>query len=470
MTRGAVRRLALASTAVVVAMSGAVRGTGAAPTNPAPEPVRATSTPLFSARRVPGLVQSVAAERGLASSLLGVVARSPSQSCLTVEVSGRTLFASNPELPLIPASNQKVVTAVLVLDVLGAEHRFETNVAATLRTGGVVDGNLYLVGGGDPVLRTNAYQRYLGAGAGRSTSLEALADAVVAKGVKHVTGSVIGDESRYDGQRGVAGWPARYLDQHQLGPLSALDVDQGFTSFPSTYSETDLGPLVPATNPPEFAAETFAALLRARGVRIDGAAAAGTLPGSVPVVASVTSPPLRSIIAEMLDRSDNQIAELLVKEVGYMRAHQGTTAAGLAVLEQVFARLGLPGAGVVMKDGSGLSHDNRLTCHLVVGVLDATGADSPIAAGLAVGGETGTLRNRFTDDAVKGRIRAKTGTLNDVTALSGFADSQGGTPVVFSYLANTVTATPAMLAVQEDLGRALVAYGATTPLKELGPR
>lgn len=435
--------------------------------------VGATSprTPLFSARRVPALVQGLAIRPALHERLDAVLAESPERTCLRVDSSGRNLYASSETLPLIPASNQKVVTAQLALDVLGSDHRYRTEVGGDLGDDGVVGGDLYLVGGGDPVLRTRAYTRYLGAAAGKGTSLEALADAVVAAGVRHVIGSVVGDESRYDSARGVPGWPDdRYLAQHQLGPLSALEVDQSFTSFPEEYSEETLGSLVSADDPPAFAARTFAELLEARGVRIDGGARSGRRAEGTELITGISSPPLTEIVAQMLNRSDNQIAELLVKEAGFVERHEGTTAAGLAVFTDAFPRLGVPSRGVELHDGSGLGYDNRSTCALLATLLDRLGAESVVAKGLAVAGRTGTLRERFTGADLAGRIRAKTGTLDEVTSLSGFASPGGAPRLVFAFIANGAPVTPELLEVQEDLGRALLEVGASVPLRVLEPR
>lgn len=453
--------------ALTGAVAAAAPGVAASPPDNRDRPDR---TPVFSARRVPVLIQSLVARPELVRRLDSVLAASPPGTCLDVQVDGLSLYGADVTRSLIPASNQKIVTAQLALDVLGSDHRFRTDVNGDLGRDGTVNGNLYLVGGGDPVLRTKAYTAYLGAAAGQGTSLEKLADAVVARGVRRVTGSVVGDESRYDSDRSVPGWPTRYLDQHQLGPLSALEVNQGFTSFPATYDEDALGSLRATTDPPVFAAQTFAELLEQRGVRIDGPPVAGVHPAGSRLVASVSSPPLTAIVAQLLNRSDNQIAELLVKEAGRTHGTGGTTAAGLAVFHRAFQRLGVPTQGVRMVDGSGLSYDNRLNCAVLVALLNRSGANSSIGSGLAVGGRTGTLRERFRDPSTKGRIQAKTGTLDDVSALSGFAHPGAAPALVFSYIENGAPVTETTLETQERLGRALVGYGDTVPLTRLGRR
>ena len=370
---------------------------------------------------------------------------------------------------MTPASNLKLLTARLALDLLGPDHRYRTSVEGTAPVDGRVDGDLHLVGGGDPVLGTDAYLAHFHAPADRGTSLEQLADRVVAAGVRHVTGSVVGDESRYDSERAVSGWPERYLDQHQLGPLTALEVNQSFTSFPAKFSETTLDQLTAAPDPPQFAAATFTELLRQRGVRVDGAATAGITPPGTSRIATITSPPLSDIVAEMLRRSDNQIAELLVKEVGKVKGSGGTTAAGLDVFRSELGRLGFTSQNVVLHDGSGLDHHDRVACAVLDRLLRSAGADSTIGRGLAVAGRSGTLSERFTAPAVRGRIRAKTGTLNDVTALSGFADARHGPTLVFSYIANGADISPELLGHQDDLARALVGYAGDVRLSSLEP-
>ncbi len=431
-----------------------------------PPPV---STPLFSARRVPGLVLAEARGPALRTALAGVAAASPPDTCIQVSSAGKTLYAHRTRAPMTPASNLKLLTARLALDLLGPDHRYRTSVEGTAPVDGQVDGDLYLVGGGDPVLGTDAYLAHFHAPADRGTSLEQLADRVVAAGVRHVTGSVVGDETRYDSERAVSGWPERYLDQHQLGPLTALEVNQSFTSFPAKFSETTLDQLTAAPDPPQFAAATFTELLRKRGVRIDGVATTGVAPPGTSHIATIASPPLSDIVAEMLRRSDNQIAELLVKEVGKVKGSGGTTAAGLDVFRSELGRLGFTSRNVVLHDGSGLDHHDRVACAVLDRLLRNAGADSTIGRGLAVAGRSGTLSERFTMPAVRGRIRAKTGTLNDVTALSGFADTRHGPTLVFTYIANGAYVSPELLSHQDDLARALVGYAGDVRLSSLEP-
>jgi D-alanyl-D-alanine carboxypeptidase/D-alanyl-D-alanine-endopeptidase (penicillin-binding protein 4) len=151
----------------------------------------------------------------------------------------------------------------------------------------------------------------------------------------------------------------------------------------------------------------------------------------------------------------------------------GTTAEGVQIANAVLAELGLPVGGSLVVDGSGLGDGNALSCALVVAVLDRSGRDSAIGRGLAVAGETGTLHERFLGTDAAGRMVAKTGTLNQVTALAGFVDTVGGAQLTFSWIVNAQgedVVDESDLAIQDDLAEVLVTYPQGPPLAELGPR
>jgi D-alanyl-D-alanine carboxypeptidase/D-alanyl-D-alanine-endopeptidase (penicillin-binding protein 4) len=433
-------------------------------------PVAADRTPLLSARRAPTLLAASVGDPALRSALDGIVAAGPSATCVSVSVDGREVYSHQADLPVPPASNQKLLTAAVALQVLGADHRFRTTVVGPAPTGGTVNGDLHLVGGGDPVLSTKAYAAHYPDQPAAQTSMEKLADAVAASGVHHVTGRILGDESRYDTLRTVPSWPDRFATQHQTGPLSALTVNDGFTSYPAHETEQNRLEVEATTDPAGYAASTFADLLRQRGVQVDGGSGTGTAPAGAHELAHVDSPTLSAIVGHMLTESDNEVAELLVKELGHVRAGSGTTAAGLGVVRSTASAMGLPSTGVRILDGSGLDYDDRVTCGFLAALLHRIGSHSPIASGLAVSGESGTLRDRFTDAPTKGRIRAKTGTLNDVTALSGFAHTQQGQEVTFAYVATGAEVGPILLGLQEQLGTGLVTYPAGVKVTTLSPQ
>ena len=393
-------------------------------TTPA-EPAAPLTTPLLSMRRSPGPLVDAAQARVDAAVLAPFAARIGPTSCLVATRAGAPIAVVNAELAVIPASNQKLLVAAVALDRLGPDHRFRTEVRAAAVNAGVVEGDLYVVGGGDPVLQTADYVGARAAPAGVATSLDALADAVVAAGITTITGDVVGDGTRYDDEFVVPSWGAD-IARVEAGPYDALVVDDGFL----TGGSDDAG-----MNPNQSAASELNRLLRARGVTIGGRNRNGPTPPEATVVAAVESRPLVDLVGHLLQASDDDAAELLVKELGAVVAGAGTRVAGLDVVRTTLAGWGLPVESLVLDDGSGLSRANRATCELLVGVLDHVGRRSRMGLALPVAGRTGTLVSELVGTPAEGVLRAKTGTLSDVKALSGFTRS-AGRDVTFALVLN----------------------------------
>lgn len=457
------RRLAATAAAVALLVTAAV--VGAAPPAGSQEgeveaaPAARLATPVLSARRVPSALVDQAAADALAARADEVMALAPDSSCLVIAEGDRTLYRRNGDLPLVPASNQKLLTATAALDRLGADATLRTEVRADAVVDGVVEGDLYLVGGGDPLLTTDGFLSAMEEGDERLvTPLDEIADAVVDAGVRVVDGDVVGDDGRYDDERWVPSWPDRYRWPVTVGPLSALAVNDGAAGMSSA-------PDVPVSNPspgdpPEAAAATLRTLLEERGVDVAGTAAAGATPTGAEVVAVHESPPLADVLGEVVGWSDNYAAELLVRELDVAAGGSGTTEGGLAVVRDALDARGLPTAGLTLVDGSGLDLGNRLTCDLVAAVLADHPADGPVISSLAVAGRDGTLHDRMEGTSAEGRIRAKTGTLNDALALSGFADGEAGRTLRFAFIVNIPPEgdPDADTGLQDRLAEALVAY------------
>ena len=160
-------------------------------------------------------------------------------------------------------------------------------------------------------------------------------------------------------------------------------------------------------------------------------------------------------------------------EIAVARGRPGTTAEGVQIANQVLLDLGLPVGGSVVTDGSGLGDGNALSCALVQALLERSGPDSAIGRGLPVAGETGTLHERYVGVDATGRLAAKTGTLNQATALAGFVDTLAGSRLTFSWIVNLDgddVVDEGDLAIQDDLAEVLVSYPQGPALAELGPR
>ena len=339
------------------------------------------------------------------------------------------ILAYRPDVPRLPASTMKVVTAAGALIGLGPSFRFETRLyagAGAVRRGRVLHGPLYLVGGGDPVLATPAYlRRFLG---GRGTSLGRIVRPLRSQGVRLVRGPIVADESVFDARRQGPRWKSSY--RFECSPLSGLSVNENFAG-------EWRGGYVPW--PSLAAARRLRQVMTAMGVRQRGDLRAGRAPRNARLVGSVGSPPLSTIVGIMNRDSDNFIAEMLVKDVGSHRMGRGSTAAGTAANARLLREMGILVPGDRLVDGSGLSRDNRLTASSLVRLLAAADADPTwgraLIGSLARGGE-GTLRRRFTSPAVSRRVRAKTGYIGGVSSLTGVVTSTSGARYAFALLMN----------------------------------
>ncbi len=443
-------------------------------TSEAATPTPVLSTPLLSFRRIPGLIARDLNDDSFAAAVNAFAGTLDPTSCLVVQLDGVEVGAHNPDLPVIPASNQKLLVAAAALEVLGPDHVFTTQVRGGPVEGGVLSGDLYLVGGGDPVLTTDDYpaetiNRYPVLNA---TSLDTLADSVAAAGITRIDGNIIGDGSRYDDEFFHPSWPEDiYVEE--AGPFDALLVND------ARFLTDDWQV---ANDPNAGAAEEFARLLEERGVTVGGEVSTGTAPADSPVIASIDSAPLPAVIAQMQSSSDNNTAELLVKEIGVASGGGGTTAAGAAAVSAALAAIGLDTNGVVVDDGSGLSNNNRVTCRLLAGILERHEPGDQFAAGLPVAGQEGTtLSDVFVGSAMEDRLIGKTGTLHNipfnadppaVKALSGYLPVDGGGTIEYAFVLNsagTLTEQTVYRPIWDAFADVLASYPSGPTAAELGP-
>ena len=447
----------------------AFRGLEEPPEGPtATQDTIATGTPLFSARRLPSWTTEPLARHELAAALDPIVATAPPDTCVQVGDGTNAWYSHNSAAPLVPASNMKLITAAAAVDILGEDTVLTTQfLGDSAISGGTVTGNLYMVGGGDPLLTSDGYQVNRTNYSLPETDLEAVADQLVESGLRTVTGSVVGDSSHYDGNQSVASWPSRYFGDGTVGPLSGLVVNDGWLIEPTTGE----GVGGPVPDPAAHAASVLSTLLAQRGVVVAGPASSGQASASATLIHEVDSLPVRELTAQALSHSDNTSADLLLKEIGLVDRNDPSTAGGTAAVTEWATAQGYPLAGMTVVDGSGLSYDNRLSCDLIGAVLRGAGPEGAIEEGLAVPGEPGTLFQRFGDGDWASRLRAKTGSLNVVTALSGWLDTANGATLDFEMLINTGDRRPNGddINLQQQVLTALLAHPKTPPIDEAGP-
>lgn len=333
---------------------------------------------------------------------------STASSAVAVDLrTGKLLFSRHPDLPLAPASNEKLTVSFAALRELGPAYRFRTEVLGTgYQEGGVWHGDVFLKGFGDPTLT--------------SLKLDRLAAQLGELGIVRIAGRVYGDESWFDAERTAPGWKASYFIG-ECPPLSALVVDRAWYDHHT------------ARQPALAAAGRFKVLLRTRGIA-SGVVGLGRAPDDAYALAQVESDPLSEVLAEMDRDSDNFTAEMLLKDIGAEVGDGGSSAAGASIATRDLAAAEIPLDGVRIVDGSGLSLDDRLTARALAALLVAVWNDpdlhDPFWRSLPVAGVNGTLERRLRKGPARGAVHAKTGTTDRASALSGYVGDRYGFAVL----------------------------------------
>ncbi len=397
---------------------------------------------------------------------------------------GETLFAHRAGEKRIPASNVKILISAAALARLGPDYTFPTDVYADGPvSGGVLQGDLYLKGYGDPVLVPE--------------KLHYLAHRVRLRGIRKVEGDLVADDTFFDSKRAGKGWKKGAARPYQA-PHGALAVNFSVVTVyvepgakarkrarvqidpPSDgvrlVNRTVTGPRrgrstirikrrtkdgvdiievrgripghwprvryrVSVSDPTRFAATTFSAYLRGEGIRLEGGVRTGVTPPEARLIERHLSRPLGAIIRDLNQFSNNFVAEQVLKTLGAeVEEPPGTAEKGLAVVRDFLERMGIPPGEFILADGSGLSRLNRLTPWVLVTVLEGIHRDFRLRpeflASLAVIGVDGTVRKRLRRSKAARRIRAKTGLLFGVHALSGYAAAKNGETLAFSIIVN----------------------------------
>jgi D-alanyl-D-alanine carboxypeptidase/D-alanyl-D-alanine-endopeptidase (penicillin-binding protein 4) len=348
-----------------------------------------------------------------------------------------------------PASTMKLLTSTAALEELGPMARFATRVVA-------VGNRVVLVGGGDPFLASTAKKarKQYPARADLGTLARRTAVALKAQGTTRITLGY--DAGLFTGPAVNPHWPATYVPENVVPPISALWIDQG--SSDGRY----------VADPAVAAAKAFTVALRREGITVAGQVGERPAPAAAVELAKVESAPLGEIVQQTLAVSDNNAAEVLSRQVGLAVSGDASFTGGAAGVLKVLRGLGITVAGSRIYDGSGLSRENLLTPGILLGVLQAAAsAEHPelreVLTGLPVAGFTGSLSSRFDEGpaAARGRVRAKTGTLTGVHGLAGLATDLEGNLMAFVLVADRVAA-PDQLAAQHALDLMAAALGACT--------
>ncbi|HET6439648.1 MAG TPA: D-alanyl-D-alanine carboxypeptidase/D-alanyl-D-alanine-endopeptidase [Anaeromyxobacter sp.] len=418
---------------------------------------------------------------------------------------GEVVYARDPDALLNPASNVKLVTTAAALARLGPEYRFATEF--------LVDGPstrelkaLYVRGRGDPSLVTER--------------LWAVAGDLWHLGLRRVDELVL-DDGYFDGDRFGPGFDQEDGDRAYLAPAGALSLNFNAVEVhvtpadrPGMRASVELEPMsqffqvenrtltagrssrarvmvstrlegerervvvegrVPVGSRPHlvwrriddpalYLGHTLAALLKLRGVTV-GKVRAGRAPDEARLLYVAQSDSLSEIVRRLNKTSNNFTAEQLLKTLGAEgKGPPGTWAKGVEVTEDFLAELGLPRGTYVMRNGSGLNDTNRFSARQLVAVLRAMWSRFPLqpeyVVSLPVAARDGTIRWRMDGTAAAGRLRAKTGSLEGVVALSGYVENAAGKVLAFAVLVNDSPGRPGALRAVDGLGAVLAASGA----------
>lgn len=416
---------------------------------------------------------------------------------------GRLLYAQNDAKLMLPASNMKLITLAVAADRLGWDFRFETRLEATGPIAdGVLHGDLVATGGGDPSigshdsgpapefvhwadqLRNAGVQRVEGRvigddgafddaglgpgwswddlGAGYAAPSGALSYNENAAILRITPGRSPGDPVAIE--IAPPGHGLNVVNELRTGPADSpaavtLERIPGRAVLVARGTTPAGAPAIARNaavdDPTRFFVEALRLALAERGIHVAGGSwDADDLPAPPAssdrrLIARAESLPLSGLAGYFMKESQNFYAETFLKALGRAAAGVGTTESGRRVVTDMLISWGVPADAFVVVDGSGLSRYNYLSAATVVTVLRRMWADDrlrgPFAASLPVAGHDGTLESRMRGTALDARVQAKTGTLSNVRALSGYLEAKSGRRLVFSIIANHFTAPTAQI-------------------------
>jgi D-alanyl-D-alanine carboxypeptidase/D-alanyl-D-alanine-endopeptidase (penicillin-binding protein 4) len=345
----------------------------------------------------------------------------PQSGALVFDLNAATeLFGVRPTVKRPPASVEKLWTSAAVMLKLGPNARLHTTVLGTgsLRHG-VLHGDLFLRGGGDPTFGDPTFNRVWMYGYGPTANQ--LTEQLVRRGITRVTGEIYADETLFDRKRGGLMTDYKPDVPDFGGQLSALTYDHGS--------------VVPHYSPAVFAARQLALTMKSSHIAVRASRQARKTPDDAKMLATVSSPPM-SVMTRLMDvPSDDLFAELFTKQLGLLFGRGGSISAGAQVIDRTMADT--YGLHPKVLDGSGLSRNDRSSPLEVVDLLRevwGTRVGRELVASLPTVGKEGTVRGIGLKTAAAGNCVAKTGTLNYVTNLAGYCHSKGGHALAFTLM------------------------------------
>lgn len=307
------------------------------------------------------------------------------------------LYSHNPTAKLIPASVTKLVTAAIALVELGLDYKFKTIVYTddSNISDGVINGNIYLKGYGDPDLN--------------SSDIIYLAKQIKEKNIREITGNIIYDESYFDDQRYTLGFSSD-TDQRYWPYVSALNLDKNYGGYDPAYTAGDL----------------LASDIISLGITLGGIVTAGTTPVQSVKQLTEVSHSIEDVLAYMNKTSNNHSAITVFKTVGAKKyGPPGSFDKGSKAAIEFLTSIGSNREEFEILEGSGLTRYNYMTADMMIRMLKYIYDDENLFEifynTLAIAGIDGTIKSRMIGTEAEKNVHAKTGTINSVSALSGYA-------------------------------------------------
>jgi D-alanyl-D-alanine carboxypeptidase/D-alanyl-D-alanine-endopeptidase (penicillin-binding protein 4) len=330
----------------------------------------------------------------------------------------RTIFTDRADRAVAPASVQKLIVAASALDALGPTYRYHTLFAAEQGiSDGKLDGNLWLIGSGDPSLQ--------------STDLRNGVAMLAHSGLRRIGGGVVVDATALNGPELNPHWERDDDGQDYAAPISAISVDGDTVETHQVIGGVEQAFWTPMQDVARYVATQTQGMLRARGIVPARPPGVGPAPLDSTVLWDHRSAPLQALEGHMLFVSDNHYAEQLLRTVGEEEMNTPDDTGGIVAERQFLERQGIPTPGLRLFDGSGLSDDNRIAAITLVRLL--TDREPSLYLLLPRGGREGTLED-YPFSTALGRVRAKSGHLSNVSALAGYATTLHHGRVAFAFL------------------------------------
>jgi len=333
-----------------------------------------------------------------------------------------TIISINSSASMIPASNTKLFTTAVALELLGGDYSLSTKILSDDNdfSDGIIEGNIYIKGFGNSTFE--------------SADLDSLVNNLYQSGLRKITGDVVGDDTYFDNVYSRDDWINEERSNVKLPPISALVIDRNRTTVIRKKRNRYRTYFVNINNPPLFAAERLKQTLTSHGIEVDGKPRSLQAPDSTKNLGE-SAITLRELLQKINKRSDNFFAECLFKTIGAVYSgQQGNSFFSTQAILSYIQDNGIYSEGTQIVDGSGISRFDLVTARAITGLLEKIYFNiknyKDFYNSLSIAGVDGTLKDRMVGTLAENNFRGKTGTLNGVSSVSGYLTTADGDDLI----------------------------------------